>query len=1073
MRPRVHHHNRLMTAAALLALALGCGSDDEGGGGGGPDPEPDLTVTDFDVTPASLRYGETVTITTRVHNTGDLDAGNTVIGFRFAAGADGSGEINPRIGYRAVPALAAGESEAAAVSETFTIAGSVTSGTYYLTARADDNSGVVESDENNNLVVTAAAFDLVRAPDLTVTSADQMFAQVAADETITLRADVANIGCDESGPCEVHFYLSTDQTLDVGTDTLLGTQPVALDAGDGKMVTLAANVGSTTGDFYVVVEITVMAGVSEEDDTNNVAVSADPITIIATGTGVADMAVEVDETHATLYMGAYMNLYIYYRSVGSASYVGNVTGHLYLSEDDVLDGGDTMIDSGYMVIGADIPPGGEDDFRFDSVIPALPTAGYLIGSITVTDGNGANDQDTFAVAVVQAPNLVPDGASTTDPLGGIAARFGDTITVTVNFSETAGGDAGPFDISTKAINVAHNGGIIHFDDTSVTGLAASASDSVDLSYTLDEFSLPGSYYVWYDVDCHSDVYETDENDNTTPDRDPTELRVDVLPVNAAPGEHNLVALGAWLDLATTTGGGGETLYQLEAGSEFVAFCRVGSFGDDIAGTVDLTVYAAPSEMMFWETAPIIGTATVDADDLEGETVRVTCTAPANVGAQYFWGVMLDAQDAVSELNELDNRFPSFGYFLPQIEILAGGTGTVDLFTESELDIHPIVSIELDQPYYLSHWFRLAGASADTGPFAVSFYASTDATITTGDTLIGQREYTNAAAGLDVDDDDPASFIEVVVPSSSLSAGEYYIGYIVDSGAAVAEGDENNNASVTADTITVIDTGGAADLAVLLASADDAPTVRCTSGAAATFDSYLCANLGTRPAAAAGVSVYLSSDQTVSTGTDQVVGTTTCPALEAGMFLTVRGAVALDLSGVAAGTYYAYAVIDPAGAIAEMDETNNDSATLTIGGSPIGAFLTVVVDAAGVSAPDLEGEVDVDDSFTDAGLGTEIWLSAGVRNRSLVTGAAGSAATLYLSTDPTASIVAGDEYLFTAGVGRLDAGGGFHISWDGTVPVDPATGTDYYIKILVDSLEEVTEADETNNVTVSDAFQFVP
>ncbi|MDA8744762.1 dockerin type I domain-containing protein [Rubripirellula amarantea] len=86
----------------------------------------------------------------------------------------------------------------------------------------------------------------------------------------------------------------------------------------------------------------------------------------------------------------------------------------------------------------------------------------------------------------------------------------------------------------------------------------------------------------------------------------------------------------------------------------------------------------------------------------------------------------------------------------------------------------------------------------TGVFDVTFYASTNSTITTADTELGTVRlasldpFTGSEATLDV-----ASFPD-------LPAGEYYIGWRIDSTSLVSEYDEGNNRGILPSRITVAD-----------------------------------------------------------------------------------------------------------------------------------------------------------------------------------------------------------------------------------------------------------------------------
>src|SRR5258705_428827 len=83
------------------------------------------------------------------------------------------------------------------------------------------------------------------------------------------------------------------------------------------------------------------------------------------------------------------------------------------------------------------------------------------------------------------------------------------------------------------------------------------------------------------------------------------------------------------------------------------------------------------------------------------------------------------------------------------------------------------------------------------------YLSTDATITTTDTVVGSANDAALAAGANSTDS-----MSITVPGN-LGAGTYYIGVIADANGQVTESDETNNASTPVQ-ITVTGTTAAPD-----------------------------------------------------------------------------------------------------------------------------------------------------------------------------------------------------------------------------------------------------------------------
>jgi hypothetical protein len=98
--------------------------------------------------------------------------------------------------------------------------------------------------------------------------------------------------------------------------------------------------------------------------------------------------------------------------------------------------------------------------------------------------------------------------------------------------------------------------------------------------------------------------------------------------------------------------------------------------------------------------------------------------------------------------------------------------------------------------------RNLGSEDTRSGFRVSFYASSDTSITSGDCLIGRQWMPALSAGASADCNWSGHF------PSYIRQGTYYVGWIIDSGRAVREGDETNNTAYhTGATLTVTTGGG--------------------------------------------------------------------------------------------------------------------------------------------------------------------------------------------------------------------------------------------------------------------------
>ena len=322
-----------------------------------------------------------------------------------------------------------------------------------------------------------------------------------------------------------------------------------------------------------------------------------------------------------------------------------------------------------------------------------------------------------------------------------------------------------------------------------------------------------------------------------------------------------------------------------------------------------------------------------------------------------------------------------------------------------------------------------GASAAT---TLRYYRSTDATITTSDTLVG----TDAVAALAASGSSSES-VDVTAPAT---AGTYYYGACVDP--VTDESDTTNNCSTSLPInvqITVTEPEGHPDLVVA------APTVSDSGPAAgATFTlSATVRNAGDGASAATTLRYYRSTDATI-TASDTEAGTDAVAALApAG-----GGSESVDLTAPASpGTYYYGACVDPVAD--ESDTTNNCSTSL-----PVNVQITVTEPEG---HPDLEVAAP---SVSDSGpaAGATFTLSATVRNE----GEGAAAATTlryYRSTDAT--ITTSDTAAGTDEVAALAASGSSSESVDVTAP---ATAGTYYYGACVDPV--TGESDIINNCASS-------
>ena len=200
-----------------------------------------------------------------------------------------------------------------------------------------------------------------------------------------------------------------------------------------------------------------------------------------------------------------------------------------------------------------------------------------------------------------------------------------------------------------------------------------------------------------------------------------------------------------------------------------------------------------------------------------------------------------------------------------------------------------------------------GAHASATSVRVAFYLSTDATITTGDLLLGD---TLAAIA-------PGQTVQVGYAATlprTQSSGTYYLGAFVDSDNRIAETSETNNTRAgSAIAITALP-----DLSVTSVAGPPSATFGDTIELRATVS----ASAATPGTASANLVFYLSSDATITTADTYL--TSVAVVLAPGETIEYRGDYTVS-GTLSPATYRLGAIVDPENAVSEVDEGNNAAA----------------------------------------------------------------------------------------------------------------------------------------------------
>jgi PKD repeat protein len=217
------------------------------------------------------------------------------------------------------------------------------------------------------------------------------------------------------------------------------------------------------------------------------------------------------------------------------------------------------------------------------------------------------------------------------------------------------------------------------------------------------------------------------------------------------------------------------------GTPWEAGCDVRNDGDLASGPFTVFIYASTDTTLdmgdyFVGWVPMADIAAGDYADCDwsGSFPGV----PAGI-YWIFW--YIDAWDDVPETNESDNSAYLSGYQLTVGEAvnLRDDGAPYQSFSPTTVAPGDTLSVSCD--------VRNAGNVA-SGPFAVQVYASADTTIDTSDYLIGEVAMADLAANDWADCDWSGPFPETV------PGGTYWVGWVIDPADAVAEGNEDDNAT---------------------------------------------------------------------------------------------------------------------------------------------------------------------------------------------------------------------------------------------------------------------------------------
>ncbi|MEQ9367518.1 MAG: CARDB domain-containing protein, partial [Coleofasciculus chthonoplastes F3-SA18-01] len=324
---------------------------------------------------------------------------------------------------------------------------------------------------------------------------------------------------------------------------------------------------------------------------------------------------------------------------------------------------------------------------------------------------------------------------------------------------------------------------------------------------------------------------------------------------------------------------------------------------------------------------------------------------------YYIGMQVDSGADVTETNETNNS--NVGFLFDYDDVVINNTQLADLWGW-DFNVNPE---PLDAGDSFDIDFDISNTGSSAGAFDVSFYLSSDNTISTTDHLLDSTTI-NGLAGNSTGSFTTSLNLPGVGDSFWNGDGTYYIGMLVDSGADVTETNETNNSNVgfLYDYDDVVINNTKADLS---GSDFDVTPEPLDAGDSFNIDFDITNTGGS--AGAFDVSFYLSNNNYIST-VDHFLGSTTINGLagnNTGSFTT-----SLNLPGVnhsvwdlyGDDTYYIGMKVDSGADITEVNETNNSNVGFLFDYDDVVINNTQMADLSGSDFNVTPQPLDAGDSF---------------------------------------------------------------------------------------------------------------
>ena len=582
-------------------------------------------------------------------------------------------------------------------------------------------------------------------PDLVVESPTVSSDNLAAGTSFTVGATVRNQGTGRSPETDLRYYRSTDSTITTGDTRVESDSIDTLGPTETSTESDSLLAPGDAGTYYYGACV---ESVARESNTQNNCSTGVAVTVTGSATVGPDLVVEspsVDDSRVA--PDETFTLSVTVRNQGNVESNGT-TLRYYRSTDSTISTGDTLVDTDSV---SSLDPAETDDEDDTPRTPATEGTYYYGACVdSVTDETDTSNNCSAAVTItVIGPDLVVESPSVDD--SSLEQNESFTLSVTVRNQ----GGAGERASSTTLRYYRSTDSSISSSDTEVgtDGVSSLVSGGTSPeSIDLDAPSTAGTYYYGACVDAESDESVTNNNCSSG---------VAITVTGTIQTSPDLVVQSPSVSDDS-----------LGTGDSFTLSVTVRNSGDGSSAATTLRYYrSTDSTISTGDTQ--VGTDSVGAlDQSTTESESISLTAPSTPGT-YYYGACVDSVSG--ESNTVNNC--SSGK-----EAIVQSVGNSDIvvnsFSVRDNEVGPGESVRLTVTV------RNDGTGR-SGGFILSYYLSTNSTISSSDTEVGRDGVQQLNSG----QTSPRETITVNAPSVS---GTYYYG--VCFGTIAGESNTANNCS---------------------------------------------------------------------------------------------------------------------------------------------------------------------------------------------------------------------------------------------------------------------------------------